>query len=404
MSEKFNEQLEKQFDRLNSELEKMQAKQQEEINNIGEAHDETKEKIEAIEGSLEQIREKQKERLDNIEKKVGRLDGQRNREKSFSDQIAKAIKDNEEDLAAMAAGRKNNVSIQTKATMTTGNNYTGEVIEADRLSGVYFDPDRPSHVRQFIPQVTTDSDTVRYVQETSYTDNTAPTAEGNLKPESEFELTAKDAPVRTIANTLRLSKQMLDDTSFITSYINQRAPKKLLIEEDNQVLYGDGVGENLEGISQVAQSYSEILTSSNIDYITDVIANAIAQCATQNGEYSANLTLINPIDWWNIVITKDNDGSYVFPEGVRQGNAPMVIGGVRIAPNTAVTSGDFFVGDFMMGATMAMREGINLRFFEQDRDNVPKNLVTVRIEERLALPIHNPNAFVHDRFGTAGVS
>jgi hypothetical protein len=36
-----------------------------------------------------------------------------------------------------------------------------------------------------------------------------------------------------------------------------------------------------------------------------------------------------------------------------------------------------------------------LRFFDQDQDNVVKNLVTVRIEERIALAILKTTSFIH---------
>lgn len=386
---------------LSDKLDKAQEKRAEEIKNIGEAHEETKDMVESIENSIKM----QKERLDELEKTQNRIDGNTNKQKNFKDHLQSTLDEKQDDLRAMADGKLKSLNLEVKAgDMTTGNSYTGEVIEADRLPGVSFDPDRPSHVRQFIPQVTTTSDTIRYVQETAYDDGTTGQSEGATKGQSDFDLEAKEASVKTRAAYMRLSRQMLDDTSFITGYINQRAPKKLFLDEDNQILYGDGTGTNVEGISQVAQSYSQVLDSSQLTHKWDVLANAIAQARTQNGEYMANLAMINPIDWWNIAITKDADNRYIMPESVRAGAAPFTIGGVRVVANTAVQEDEYFVGDFNMGATMAMREGVNIGFFEQDQDNVITNQVTVRIEERYALPIHNPNAFVHDRFGTAGVS
>ena len=39
---------------------------------------------------------------------------------------------------------------------------------------------------------------------------------------------------------------------------------------------------------------------------------------------------------------------------------------------------------------MFERQGMTVEVFREDRDNVPKNLVTFRIEERIALPIYLP--------------
>lgn len=397
-AEKLKNQIEAGIDRLSDQLETVQAKQEEEIKNIGKSHEETEELVKSIQESISL----HKERLDEVEKKAGRIQAGQDKQKTFKDHLNDAIEEGKEKLKSLKDGGTKSVKIDVKAgDMTTGNSYTGEVIEADRLQGVHFDPDRPTHVRQFIPQVGTTSDTIRYVQETAYDDGTSGQVEGQKKGQSDFDLEAKDAPVKTRAAFLRLSKQMLDDTPFLTGYINQRAPKKLFIDEDNQILYGDGTGENIEGISEVAQTYTPVLESGSIQNRWDILANGIAQARTQNGEYLANLILLNPVDWWNIVIMKDNDGRYLMPESVRAGAAPFMVGGVRVAANTAITSGDFFVGDFAMGATMAMRQGVSLQFFEQDQDNVITNQITVRIEERYALPIHNPNAFVYGDFATA---
>lgn len=348
-----------------------------------------------------------KKRIDTIEKEKNRINGSTFSGKSFEAGLNEALSKNKKQLADLKGGMTKEVrlSLDVKASdMTTTNTYTGEVIPADRLSGVHFDPDRSTHIRQFLPQAPTTSDTVRYVQETAYDDGVEGQAEGTAKGQSDFDVEAKDAPVKTRATFLRVSRQMLDDTSWLTSYINQRTPKKLFLDEDNQILYGDGTGENIEGIAEVAQSYSEILTSGNISNRFDVLTNAVAQAGTQNGEYQANRILINPIDYWSEALAKGDDDHYIHSASVREGNAPLRVAGVVVSPNTAVQSDEFFVGDFNMGATLAMRQGITIGFFEQDADNVTTNKVTVRVEERYALPIHNPNAFIHDRFGSAGVS
>ena len=399
MSQELKTQIEEGINKLSDELEKVQEKQAEEIKNVGEAHEETKNAV----STLEETIKVHKDRLDEVEKKAGRVQSAQNKEKSFEYHLRSAIAEKQEEFRAMSAGRLKSVSVgltEKQDDMTTGNTYTGEVIPADRLPGVHFDPDRPQHIRQLIPQITTTSDTIRYVQETAYNDGTAGQVEGQQKGQSDFDLEAKDAPVKTRAAFLRLSRQMLDDTNYLAGHINLRAPKKLFIDEDNQILYGDGTGENIEGISQVAQSHVQVLDADQIQHKWDAIGNGIAQVRTQSGEYQANRILLNPNDWWNLVIAKDNEGRYLMPDSVRAGAQPFTIGGVQVVANTAVNADEYFIGDFSMGATMAMRQGVTLEFFNQDRDNVVTNQVTVRIEERYALPIHNPNAFLHTDFTT----
>jgi HK97 family phage major capsid protein len=387
------EQLEAGLAKISEQIASVEAKQAEEIKNVGDAHKETTDSLKNLTERAEGLQN----RLDEMEKASNRADG---RVKTFKSSLIEGISGASEKLSGLIKDGKP-FRIELKDTdMTTGNAYTGEVIESDRLQGVFFDPDRPTHVRQFLSQTSTSSNNVRYVQESSYTDGTAPQSEGAEKGQSKFALTAKDAPVRTIASYLRLSKQMLDDTPFLTSYINQRAPKKLFLEEDEQILYGDGTGENIEGITTVAQSWAAIAGFSNVNRF-DALVNGISQVRTDNGEYNASAVMINPEDFYIALVEKDAEERYYFPDAVRFGGQPPRVAGVPIVANTAIEKGDFLIGDFNMGATMALRQGVSLQFFEQDQDNVITNQITVRIEERFALPVHNPNAFVYGDFATA---
>lgn len=384
------EQLEKGLAKIHDQIEAFEAKQAEEVKNLGASHEETMATIK----NLTEKAEAMKDRIDSIEKNTNRIPAEK---KTFGQTLTKAIAENAEKIHRLKEdGTRFKMELKSPMTATGPFSvYTGEVVESDRLAGVYFDPDRPTHARQLLPSVSTDSNNVRYVIEESYNDQTGMQVEGYEKPQSDFKLKAVDAPVETIATYIRLSRQMLDDTAFLTSYINQRLPKKLFIEEDAQVLYGDGNSPNLEGITEVAQAW----TGSGVNQF-DELVSAISQARTANGEYMANGILINPADWYTMLIEKDGEGRYQFPDAVRFGGQPPRIAGVPIFQNTAMNAGEFLVGDWAMGATLAVRQGVSLTFHEEDQDNVIKNLITVRIEERLALPIHNPNAFVYGEFAS----
>ena len=387
------EQVKAGLAKISEQIAEVEAKQAEEIKNIGSSHEETAAQMKGLLERADQL----KERLDTLEKA-----GNRKETTSFKSELSAQIAEHQSELRELKNnGRSFRMELKVaNDPMTTGNTFTNEVIASDYLPGVYFDPERPTHVRQFLSQASTTSDNVRFVRETAYTDGTDVQTEGSAKGISDFSLQAYDAPVRTIASYLRISRQMLDDTAFLTSYINQRLPKKLFIDEDDQILYGDGTGENLNGLTNQAQAWAQI-TGMDIVGKFDRVVNGISQVRTDNGEYNATAVMLNPEDFYIMLVEKDSENRYYFPESVRFGGQPPRIAGVPVITNTAITAGDFLIGDFNLGATLALREGVSLQFFEQDQDNVIKNLVTVRVEERLALPIHNPNAFVYGDFTTA---
>ena len=62
--------------------------------------------------------------------------------------------------------------IDEAKAVTEAGNLTDEVIEADYVPGIVYDPERTERVRNYVSQGVTSSDQVVYNQETSYTDNT----------------------------------------------------------------------------------------------------------------------------------------------------------------------------------------------------------------------------------------
>jgi HK97 family phage major capsid protein len=82
----------------------------------------------------------------------------------------------------------------------------------------------------------------------------------------------------------------------------------LLDEEDEQLLAGDNVGENLNGILTQATAFdTTLLTASDGWERADVIALAIQQVEAAKERVSG--VIVNPIDWWRIVLTKDTTAS-----------------------------------------------------------------------------------------------
>ena len=98
-------------------------------------------------------------------------------------------------IEGLSKGNSRSASFEIKADMTTGADFTGEVIPANRVPGYKFDPTRPTHIRQLLAQGSTQSDVVRYVKESGYSNGAAATAEGATLTQSDFDMTASDANI-----------------------------------------------------------------------------------------------------------------------------------------------------------------------------------------------------------------
>ena len=316
---------------------------------------------------------------------------------TFKSALSEAIENGA--IESIAKGNSRSASFQVKADMTVGADFTGEVIPADRVAGYKYDPTRPIHIRQLLSLGSTQSDVVRFVKESGYSNGAAPTAEGVTLTQSDFDMTASDANVRKIGTYFRISEEMLADTPQLTSYISARAPEKLLEVEDTQILSGDGTGANLSGIIGDAADFAAGSLAGTVESANefDVIVASLNQLALAN--YNADTILLNPSDFHKILLLKDTTNNYL-KDQVYGGLQPSFMG-VKVILNTAISAGTFLIGNFSVGTQLWVRDGVNVEFFREDGTNVRDGFVTVRVSERVALTNYLPNAFVNGTFTVA---
>ncbi|MEG9312983.1 phage major capsid protein [Klebsiella pneumoniae] len=109
-------------------------------------------------------------------------------------------------------------------------------------------------------------------------------------------------------------------------------------------------------------------------------------------EYPASGFVLNPIDWAGIELTKDNEGRYIIAQPVN-GGVPR-IWGLPVVETQAMAQNNFLTGAFNMAAQIFDRMDIEVLLSTENEDDFIKNMVTIRAEERLALAVYRPEAFV----------
>lgn len=389
-----NEELKGQLDGISKSIDaKIEKSNSDVVNNVVEKANEI------VKSEVGEMTTKLNERLDAMEV-ANKKQFNSQKKVTFKSALQEALDNGA--VEGIAKGNARSASFELKADMTVAADFTGEVIPADRVPGYKFDPTRPVHVRQLLATGSTQSDVVRYVKESGYSNGAAATAEGTTLGQSDFDMTAADANVRKIGTYFRISEEMLADTPQLTSYLSARAPEKLLEVEDTQILSGDGTGANLSGIITDAADFD--VSSSGAFYQSvesanefDVIIAALNQLSLLN--YSADCIMLNPTDFNKILLLKDSTNKYL-KEQVYNGLQPS-FSGVKVIQNTAITAGTFLIGNFAVGTQLWVRQGVNVEFFREDGTNVRDGFVTVRVSERVALTNYLPNAFVNGTFSTA---
>ncbi len=282
-------------------------------------------------------------------------------------------------------------------TMTEAASLTGEVIAPTRRESIVELAQRPVHVRSLLPSGTMNSNTFRYVQETAGEGAADVTGEGLTKNQVDYDLAAVDAPVRKITAFAKVSEEMLDDIPALTGFLGRRLTKDIRKKEDQQLLYGTGTSNQLTGLNNAPTTFTAYYADTNAQII-DLIISVYA--TLEDLEYEASGVLLSPKDYYTIYTAKDADGAYVKQDLVSTLGGQLFIAGIPVFRNTAVNSGEYFIGDWLNGAQIFDRMGVNVRFYDQDEDNAQKNLITVVAEERLAFPIFYPASFVYGTIAT----
>lgn len=378
------ETVQKELKRIGDDVKAQGEKALAEVKKAGDMSAETKAKVDELlvkQGELQA-------RLQEAEQKLDKAAGGNEDEvkESIGQQFIKS--DLFKEYHAKGDPRNTSVSFPVKAITSLAAS-AGDGVEPDRIPGIVGIPERRLTIRDLITPGTTGSNAIQYLKETGFTNNAAPQAEGVKKGESDITFDLMNASVITLAHFVKASKQILDDFAQLQSYIDGRLFYGLKLVEDTQLLKGSGVGNNLNGIYTQATAYAAPIAIAGATRI-DVLRLALLQA--ELAEFPSTGIVLHPSDWAAIELTKDSTGAYVFANP--QSLAAPGLWGRPVVSTQAMTVDTFLVGAFQLGAQVFDREQANIVIATQNEDDFVKNMITIRAEERLALAVYRPEAFV----------
>jgi len=305
---------------------------------------------------------------------------------------------NSDSFKAVAEGRSKFARLELKTAIVNATGQNQPLVPADRLVGIINNPNRILTIRDALPVGRTTSNLIEFTKENVYTNNAgpqydSPSFENVTKPESGITFTLDTAAVVTLAHFIPLSRQVIEDSPQIESYVNGRLSYGLKLEEEDQLLNGNGTSGNISGILNGGNftAYNRAVTG---DTKLDTLRRAVTQA--QLSEFMADTIVLNPADWEEIELLKTNENAYVWSNPVAMAG-PQIWGKVVI-PTNSIPAGTFLVGAMTMGAQVWDRQDANVQISYEDGDNFKKNMATLRAEERLALTVYRPAAFVSGSF------
>lgn len=302
------------------------------------------------------------------------------------------------EIKAFAEGRQRlrkgqSIEVEVKAiTSATGAaaGNVGQAIAPDRRTEILRVPDRRFTIEDLIAPGTTNAPVIVYPKETGYVNNAAPVAEGTRKPESSLTIQTVTERVKKIATYMKASTEILADLPGLQSFIDYRLRYMLRFRKEAQILNGSGSGENLLGIYTQATAY--VAPAGVTAPTTPIDKLRIALLQAELAEFPSDGLVLNPIDWGNIEMIKDGNGQYLI--GNPQGTIAPTLWGRPVVATQAMTVGQFLAGAFQLGAQFFQREDAAVSIATENEDDFVNNMVTILIEERGALAVYRPEAFV----------
>lgn len=239
---------------------------------------------------------------------------------------------------------------------------------------------------------------ISYFVEGALTGDFGTVAEGALKPEMSFgNPTAVVDALKKIAGWTKFSDELIEDADFLKTEIDVRMLYRLAMVEESQLLNGNGTGQNLLGLLNRSGVQTETATAPADR--ADAVFRAMTKVATAT-DLTADGIVINPIDYQSFRLSKDGNGQY-FGGGYFQGQygnggvpEQPPLWGLRTVVTPAIAAGTVLVGAFSQGATVYRKGGVRVEATNSHDVDFTSNLVTLRVEERIALAARYPAAFV----------
>lgn len=276
---------------------------------------------------------------------------------------------------------------------------------------------RPLTLRSLVTNGTTTSDAIEFVRVTSITNNAAPVPEatssaaptapgsagalvlnagGGYKPESGLAVARYSTNVKTIAHWIPVTKRALADAAQMVSLIDGFLEYGLEEELEDQMIAGNGSGENFEGLANVSGVQTQAAVADPSGRPTGFgQLLALRRAKTKvllNGRATPNGYVLNPADVQNLdEIATGMDQFYFGGPSGANGTSPLW--GLPVIQSEAVPAGTAYVADWTR-AVLWDRQQATITSTDSHMDFFTRNLVAILAEMRAAWAVLQPSAFV----------
>jgi|TARA_X000001382_G_scaffold20540_1_gene12476 HK97 family phage major capsid protein len=259
----------------------------------------------------------------------------------------------------------------------------------------------PQNVLDLIDTITTDSYQYKYLEETTFTNNAAATAEGSALGESALAFTERTEDIKKIGGFLPVTEELLADVATVQGYIDSRLRTMVNLTLTDQIMAGGGSGANLTGILNKSgiNTFDFSSFGGNLKRIGQIY-EAITEIQ-KDSFLQPDAIIMHPSDWYQVVtevnaVTTSGSLNPLFVGAGQFGNGVVQsLWGLPVIADTTRPAGTAVVGVFGGGQAIHLvaRQGMEVSMSDSHDANFTKDIMVMKAKVRVGLPIYRAAAF-----------
>ncbi|MBG0818762.1 phage major capsid protein [Planomonospora sp. ID82291] len=268
---------------------------------------------------------------------------------------------------------------------------------------------RPSRVRDLFPAESTQANVLYGVRQVGFVNNAGfipertaagggaatggPTDIWGKSPRSGFTYESYTAPIAEIGHHEVVHKNTLADESRLRGILERDLIDGVKLKEDEAILFGNGAGESILGITQTpgVQMYTGLASDKRTAQIRRAMTLAILSYYDPNG------IILHPLDFEGVELEEDKQGAFRVAVSVAIG-AEKRVWRLNVIDTPAMQSGKFLLGSFGQGAKLYDRETVVVQASTETGNSFLEGTVVIKASERVGLAVDRPESFVYGSF------
>ncbi len=390
----------------------------------------SKNDVEAIKASIEELKgvADQTELKAAFDKLEGEIEALKEKEVSIGKDrsmtpVREVMEQNKEKIQAVKSGKLSKITLEVEDYAGKATHNPTDIGDREQLG--QFEPDISKIVRNryfmenLFPTGNASTEYIKYIEEATIVRDAKNVAACAISTHnSKVTFGIRDLQMKKIRDFTHVCIDMMDDYSFVESEIRDLVDTGVKLKKDADLLLGDGVGANINGVDSYSSTFSAASLGANYantvenPQLIDLLVVAGAQIKAFGGQnaFMPNVVILNPIDATLLGLLKDGESNYIKMGSVnasvfRDANGTLFINGMLVVENPNCPQNEAYVMDSTKGRYYN-RRGITIEMAYENRENFEQELVTVKAYERGNLRVRNndANAFMHIDDLTAGIA